>query len=115
MTNQLPTHLASRQSRGVAAQVASLGGIGSPPYLSIEGQRFTLVDAAGEERPVTTNDEHGQYLDIAIVDTNPIRSKIYWGRPYGTMSQDPPLCFSDNGIAPSRNASVPQHPTCGEC
>src|SRR5262249_53205684 len=27
----------------------------------------------------------------------------------------PPDCWSDNGVAPSRNAGMPQSPTCGTC
>src|ERR1700693_5968042 len=114
MNTQLPAHL-NRQSRGVAAQVASLGSIGQPPYLSIKGNAFTLVDAAGGGGPVTTYDQAGPYLDVVIVDTNSVRSKIYWGKDYDPNNTDPPLCFSDNGTAPSRNAQEPQHPTCGAC
>lgn len=114
MNAQLPAHL-QRQSRGVAQQVASLGGLGTPPYLSIRANAFTLIDSVGEERRITTVDQKGFYLDIAIVDSNPIRSKIYWGKDYDPNSTDPPLCWSDNGMAPSRQATVPQHATCGAC
>jgi len=52
--NQLPDYIQNRQSRGLAARVSQNLGTSSPPYLSIMGNRFTLVDAAGNEQPIPT-------------------------------------------------------------
>jgi hypothetical protein len=46
-------------------------------------------------------------------------SKVYWGpeNQYNPNAQSylPPLCYSDNGIGPSRGSGEPQAPTCLQC
>lgn len=109
---QLPAHLAARQSRGVAAILAQNLSSGSPPYISIKGSRFTLVDAAGNQKP------HDKLsLDIVIADMNPHVSKIYYENAYDPNASEalPPTCFSDNGVGPSAQAQKPQAPTCASC
>jgi len=117
---QLPAHLLNRQSKTVGQTLQNNLGKNNPPHLSIEGGRFTLVDAVGNEQPVQTFDPQlGPYIDINIIDVNDHISKIYWGdgNQYNPNAQSylPPLCFSDNGVGPSRNASEPQSPTCAQC
>ncbi len=120
MTNQLPAYLQNRQSKAVAQVLQANLGAGSPPYLSIEGNRFRLIDAVGNEQPVPTYDPQlGPYIDVNIVDVNNHISKIYFDpeNPYDPKATErlPPLCWSDNGIGPSRNAVEPQSPTCAGC
>lgn len=112
----LPAHLQNRApSRMTEALGANLGG-GSPSYVSIAGGRLTLIDASGAEEPVTTVDPKTGivYLDCVIVDAGDHASKIYYGRPYDPNAQTyaPPDCWSDNGVAPSINASLPQARSC---
>ena len=118
MTNQLPAFLQNKQSRGLAQSLSANLGTGSPPFLSIMGNRLTLIDSAGEEIPVSTYDPKiGPYLDCAIIDALERTSKIFYDKPFdpGANQYEPPACFSDNGVAPSRNASKPQSPTCASC
>lgn len=109
---QLPAHLAARQSRGVAATLAQNLASGSPPYISIKGSRFTLVDAAGNQKPINQ-----LTLDVVIADMNPHVSKIYYENAYDPNATEalPPTCFSDNGVGPSSQAQKPQAPTCAAC
>ena len=114
----LPAFLQNRTSPRLAEQTASHLGTGAPPYLSIANTRLTLVDTAGAEEPVETYDPKlGPYLDCIIVDALERMSKIYYNKPYDPNSSqyEPPACWSDNGIAPSRNASQPQSRSCAEC
>lgn len=115
MTN-LPAYLRPVQGALVDQMLGNLG-TGTPPYLSIEGNRFTLVDAAGAEEPVTTVDPKTglPYVDCVIVDGLERESKIFYLNPFVKGTNKPPECWSDNGIGPSRLSSVPQHPTCGTC
>lgn len=118
MTTQLPTYLQNRQSRNLAQTALANIGTGSPPYLSIQGGRFTLIDIAGNERPATKIDPNGNmYVDVVIVDINDHVSKIFFGldKPFDPNTPTPPVCFSDNGQAPSQAASQPQSPTCMGC
>lgn len=116
--NQLPAYLQNRQSRGLAQSLVANLGIGAPPFLSIMGNRLNLIDAVGEEIPVATYDPKiGPYLDCVIIDALERTSKIYYDKAFdpGANQYEPPACFSDNGIAPSRNAAKPQSATCASC
>jgi len=111
---QLPAYLQNLPSRNLAQAAIANVGAGNPPHLSIEGSRFTLVDVAGNIIPIQT-----LHVDVVIVDVNGHISKIYYNpaTPYDPKnpSASPPLCFSDNGQAPSMNAGHPQAPTCASC
>lgn len=114
-TPNLPAFLQNTQSRLTDTLGSNLGG-GSHPYLSIMGNRLTLVDASGDQEPITTVDPKTglAYLDCVIIDVGDHASKIYYGKPYDPNAQSwaPPDCWSDNGVAPSINASVPQARSC---
>lgn len=91
-------------------------GTGTPPYVSIQGQRFTLIDSVGDTEPVVTVDPKTgvPYLDCVIIDAGDHPSKIYFGQAFdpGAQSYSPPKCWSDNGVAPSVNCSEPQAVSC---
>lgn len=82
-----------------------------PPRLSIDMNRFTLIDSGGNQKPINALN-----LDVCFVDLNPKVSKMYFGKKYNPNdSSDPPKCWSDNGTAPSSQAIEPQNPTCMSC
>ena len=109
---QIPAHLMNRPSRGLAA--AAIQGIGGnfPAHISIKDNRFTLVDAAGNKKP-----HEKLFLDVVIVDVNPVLSKIYYAGKYDPKADnnEGPACYSDNGVAPSASAPKPQHNVCASC
>jgi hypothetical protein len=116
--NTLPAHIANRQNRGLAQQVSLNLGTTAPPYLSIEGGRFTLYDSAGNSKLMTGMDEKlGVFIDVCIVDILERKSRVYYAQDYNpsATSWAPPDCWSDNGIGPSRQCSSPQSPTCAAC
>jgi len=92
---------------------SGLGGM-QPPRVSIDQNKFTLIDPSGFATPVPMLPD-GPALDVVFVDANPKTSKLYWGRGYQPGQQTPPLCFSDNGVAPSALAQDPQAQTCAAC
>lgn len=107
---QLPAYLQSRQSRIVSEGAADGIGGSLPPHISIRGNEFTLIDAAGNKQEV---DE--KYLDVCFVDRSDVVCKQYYEQDWTDGSNDPPTCFSANGIAPSIEASQPQSATCAAC
>lgn len=109
-TMQLPAYLQGRQSRSLVDR--ALTGMGSvlPPHISIGGNRFTLVDTAGGKKPVET-----LHLDVCVIDLSDQMAKQYYEFDYEPGSDDPPTCFSDNGITPSPGSSKVQARTCAEC
>jgi hypothetical protein len=112
--NQVPAHILARQKRDLVG--AAVGGItvGSPAHISIKDNRFTLVDDAGNEKPMQT-----LHLDLCVIDANPSVSKIYFDPriPFvpGGDNPNPPICWSDNGIGASAQASQPQNTSCQLC
>jgi hypothetical protein len=106
---QLPAHLANRQRRNLTEKaVAGLGSL-LPPHISIQGNTFTLIDAGGAEKPA------GATLDAIILDVSDVTCKKYFDKAWEPGSNEPPTCFSANGVAPSRDAVTPQSRTCAEC
>lgn len=129
MSGQMPARMMNRQAnRPMVGQELGQGiNSSQPPRISIAGNRFTLIDSAGNTRPVTSqyiDQRTGQpvvvqatELDIIVVGTNPGISKVFFTGafdPTGDANQ-PPTCFSDNGLAPSTQAATPQSPTCAAC
>jgi len=109
MNDQVPAHF-SKPSRNVGA--AAREGLTSamPPHISLRNGRFALVDAGGQRYPWTE-----LHIDVVLFDANPHKSKRYFEGDYDPNSGKPPTCYSDNGVAPSRNAQTPQARTCAEC
>jgi hypothetical protein len=91
-------------------------GTQMPPRVSINGNKFALIDPSGSSIEVPFLPD-GPALDVVFVDGNEHTSKLFWGlnKPYNPGEASPPLCFSDNGVAPSAQAQEPQSATCAAC
>lgn len=113
--SNLPAYLQNKPIGHRLSQVVVANiGAGTPAYVSIKGNRFTLIDAAGDSEPVQTAANGIPYLDCVVIDVLERESKIYYGRPFDPSATNfaPPDCWSDNGIAPSRNCGTPQAKSC---
>jgi hypothetical protein len=110
MATQLPDHLAKTQLPRLSDRATEGMGSAMPPHVSIRGNEFTLVDQAGEEFSVET-----KHLDCAIIDMSDVMCKLFYDAAWTPDSKDPPLCWSANGIGPSKEAIQPQSPTCQAC
>ena len=100
----------ARGQRNLSQDAMAALGPGAHPRISIKGNHFALVDAAGTKYPWPM-----LVLPVVIVGANPKVSKIFYDGPYDPDNPIPPACFSDNGIAPSSLAGEPQARTCQEC
>lgn len=110
MVNQLPSYLQNRQSRTVTERAASGLGGSMPPHISIQSNRFTLIDAAGNEQ------DEGGSIDVCVADVSDVNCKRYYGdKPWTPDSNDAPVCWSANGVGPSRDAPSPQNAICATC
>jgi hypothetical protein len=107
----LPAYLQSRTVQDFTDYASDGLGAALPPHVSIRGNIFTLVDAGGQEF------EPLQQLDCVIVDRSNFACKRFYppDKPWTPNSDDPPLCWSTNGVGPSINAPIPQARTCVEC
>jgi hypothetical protein len=108
----LPAYIRPRDPNALSLAQRGLQNVGSGagPYLSIEGNRFSLVDAAGNKQQIQT-----LFVDVCVIDLNDHLSKMYYDTDWDPNNPTPPVCFSDNGVAPSSQASVPQSLTCAQC
>lgn len=107
--SNLPAYI--RQKTTKLAQTALEGvGIGTGPHINIKGNRFALVDAAGNRQPLQT-----LYCDVVIFDLQSFYSKIMYPAEFDEDNPLPPICWSDNGVGPSSRAEHPQALTCKGC
>lgn len=115
-TPQVPAYLLNTGIPDFTDRLGANLGTRAQPYLSIEGDRLTLVDTTGDTRPVLTRDAKtgDPYIDCVIIDTGDHHSQIYYGRAYDPKAEtySPPACWSDNGVAPSVNCGEPQAVSC---
>ena len=88
MNVQLPAHLQRFQSRDLGSTLSQNLGATSPPYVSIAGGRFTLIDAAGNNLPGGAFDQQlGVYLDACIIDVGDHISRVYYEHDYDPLAQ----------------------------
>lgn len=79
--------------------------------ISIAGNRFTLIDEAGNETP-------WPYLQLPIVALafNPAPVRRMYLKPFVQGQDDQaPDCRSDNGVQPAPDSPAPQSATCAAC
>lgn len=111
---QVPAFLQQFRNKDLDAEArAGITSFARPPHISIDNNRFHIVGAGVDE--VTDLEDFA--IEVVVVGANKGRSKIYYDKPYDPKAADnsPPTCYSDNGIAPSVNASEPQNATCDGC
>ena len=91
---------------GVQSSFAVVGYKGRSWRIKFRGEVQLVRDAAGRPMPD---------LDVVIVGVAPSVSKIYYEKSYVEGDDNPPDCFSLDGVAPDANAPKKQNPTCGNC
>ena len=114
-TASLPAFL--QETFGITNDLIVSGG-GGFPTVSIKGKVFTLK--RGDEKTLITNadDEPARSLEVVILKAGPAGdklAKVYYKSGYTEGSDAKPLCYSNDGIAPSINATEPQCKTCAAC
>ena len=109
-----PRSLAGRQRSGmldaarsgVQSSFAVVTYKGRSWRLKFRGEVQLVRDAANRPMPD---------LDVVIVGVAPNVSKIYYEKSYVEGDDNPPDCYSLDGIAPDANVPKRQNPTCGNC
>ena len=113
---QLPSFLTEGFSISNDLLVSGMGY----PTVSIKGKVFTLK--RGDEKTLITKpdapDEPAASLEVIILRAGPAGdklSKVYYPTGYSEGSDAKPACYSNDGVAPSINATDPQSKTCQGC
>jgi hypothetical protein len=110
---KLPAYLSAGQKLG---NIISAGGSGFP-VVSIKGKVFTV--RRGSERTMLMDPERqdapAPYIDVVILNSNPGLAKIYYEANYAEGSDEKPLCYSNDGVAPAKDSQEPQANKCATC
>lgn len=110
----IPAAERRRAGLGISTAVLATAGTPQPPRISIKANRFTLIDEAGQKTPLDR-----LYIDIAVVGLNPALCNSYYDEAYDPAADDgdfkPPVCYSNDGIAPDRASTKPQSERCAGC
>ena len=107
---QVPAHLAKFAQKFNSANQFTMPQGQAFPRISIGKERFTAVDAEGEETLLGLDN-----FEFVTVASNPATSKIHFDGPYVPGSDTPPDCYSHNGYYPDVRASAPQCESCALC
>ena len=110
MTYQVPAHLAKFASKFHSAGQFAMPSGQAFPRISIGKERFTAIDAEGEETLLGLDG-----FEFIAVASNPATSKVHFDGPYVSGSDTPPDCYSHNGYFPDVRSSNPQCESCALC
>lgn len=110
----VPAHLASLFP--VANDLSANVGGGGYPVLSIKGKTWTVVRGKND-RTIITNDDGDprSSIEVVIVKANPNISKVYYAKGFVEGSDEKPMCYSNDGMAPAADAEEPQSKKCAIC
>ncbi len=115
--SQLPKHLQAVFGP-VTTEVAKefSGGIQSGfPVLSIRGKVWR-VKKGGEEAPLLNEREEAvQSIDVVLVQSSERLSKIHYDKKFSEGDNQPPRCWSGNGVKPDVAVQNPIAKACGSC
>lgn len=105
---QLPAHLAGRDF-GVTKNLQQgiyLGG----NRIGLKSSRFRLIVAGKEEGVFEEN-----YLDVIILGASDAVGRIYYSGAYRQGDNQPPACYSADGITSAEDAKTRQSIKCDTC
>jgi len=110
----VPAHLQSLFP--VANDLSANVGGGGFPHLSIKGKVWTVVRGK-DDRTVVKNSEGDprSSIEVVIVKANPQISKVYYNKGFVEGSDEKPVCYSNDGVAPATDVEQPQANKCAIC
>ncbi len=91
------------------------GVLSSFPIISYRGKVWR-IKKGGEEHDVV--DDEGDPLpsiEVAVVKSNPLPSKIFYENDYVEGSNEAPNCWSADGVKPDKGVQQPVCKTCAAC
>ncbi len=114
-SNTLPARLQNRKIDASAAPAWALGG--GFPAISIKGKVFAIV--RGDDRTLVTKpdspDEPASALELIVLKAASGTSKVFYLTGYVEGSAEKPDCYSNDGLAPAKDAKAPQAKQCATC
>jgi hypothetical protein len=104
---QRPAHLANVT---VDEQTKRLAGGDGGLRISIKGGVWRMLNG-GEE--LERNEDRA--LNVVIVRSSPDTARTMYADAYVEGEQQPPICWSSNGVAPEPDVKTPQSISCATC
>ena len=114
----MAAYMAGRKSVNDELAAGVMGGFAVITY---KGKEWN-VKYQGVKTLITRNDVHGDgskdpaaSLEVVIVKSSPIITKTWYEKGWEDGSNNPPDCFSSNGITPDANVPKKQNNICKTC
>ena len=114
----MAAYMAGRKSVNDELAAGVMGGFAVVTY---KGKEWN-VKYQGVKTLITRNDVHGDgssdpaaSLEVVIVKSSPIITKTWYEKGWEDGSNNPPDCFSSNGITPDANVPKKQNAICKTC
>jgi hypothetical protein len=110
-----PSYLQEYKEKMASNSDLTTGVSDSFPVLSFKGKVWR-VKYQGEERIIKDKDgEPTSHLIAVVVKGSPQVSKIYYEGAFVEGSDEPPACYSIDGVKPDPGSAKPQAPACAGC
>ncbi len=110
----LPAHLQNIVTPEAFDEFA--GGVTSAfPVISYRGRTWRIRKGGEEQIYLNEQQEAIQSIEVVMLKSNPVPSKVHYDDKYSEGDQSPPRCWSANGVKPDDGVTNPISPTCGPC
>lgn len=115
----LPAHI-QRLNALATAQAGVMnelsGGVTSGfPIISYKGKTWAVRKSGETEYMVDENGNARPSIDVVIVRSNPLPSKIFYEKAYAEGTNESPRCFSNDGVKPDASVQNPISKQCAAC
>ncbi len=110
----LPAHL--QQHIGKEAFKEFSGGVTSSfPIISYRGRTWRIRKGGEEQAYLNMDGEAIQSIEVVLLRSNPLPSKVFYEEKFSEGDQSPPRCWSADGVKPDAGVTDPIHPVCASC
>ncbi len=110
----LPAHL--QGAIGKAEFDEFSGGVTSGfSVISYRGRTWRVKKGGEEQVYLNADDEAVQSIEVVLLKSNPLPSKVFYEEKYNEGDSGAPACWSADGHKPDPGVEKPVHPTCQSC
>jgi hypothetical protein len=103
---QQGTEIMEEVTGGVTSGFPIISYRGKVWRIRMQGAEKDVVDDEGDPRPS---------IEVVLIKSNPMPSKIFYAKDYEEGSNDSPDCWSADGIKPDAGVQQPVCKTCAAC
>ncbi len=110
----LPAHLQQHVTQEAFDEFA--GGVTSGfPIISYRGRTWRIRKGGEETVYLNMEGEAIQSIEVVMLKSNPIPSKVFYDDKFTEGDSSPPKCWSANGVTPDVGVENPVAPVCAGC